>query len=83
MALNVTSGFVLNSVFWLTSPRPDEVRMVDEMMDDISVVCQSAGMPFQRYVVPSAAMLIDAFEEIEQAALQGLNRPARSSRLNC
>jgi hypothetical protein len=56
-----------NSVIWLTSPRSDEVSMVESMIDDVAAVCTSKSMPFQHYSVPSAALLLDAFAKIEQA----------------
>jgi hypothetical protein len=71
MALEIQSGLVFNSIFWLTSPRPDEVRMVETMMDDVSVICKARGIPFQRYVVPTADQLIRALTEIEDAAREG------------
>jgi hypothetical protein len=72
MAIDIESGLVFNSIFWLTSPRPDETNMVDSMIDDISVICVSKQIPFQKYVVPSGAMLIRALAEIEEAARRGL-----------
>ncbi|MGY4169905.1 hypothetical protein [Bradyrhizobium sp. USDA 4529] len=71
MALEVQSGLVFNSIFWLTSPQPDEVGMVQSMIDDVSVICQAKGIPFQSYVVPNGDQLIRALAEIEEAARQG------------
>ena len=68
MTLEIQSGLVFNSIFWLTSPRPDEVRMVESMMDDVSVICNAKGIPIQSYVVPTDDQLIRALAEIESAA---------------
>src|SRR3954468_14034372 len=72
MAFEVESGLVFNSIFWLTSPRPSEVNMVEGMMDDVSVICLAKNIPFQKYIVPSGADLIRALGEIEKAARQGM-----------
>ena len=71
MALEIQSGLVFNSIFWLTSPRPDEVHMVESMMDDVSVICKTKGIPFQSYVVPIGDQLIRSLAEIESAARDG------------
>ena len=71
MALEIQSGLVFNSIFWLTSPRPDEVHMVETMMDDVSVICKTKGIPFQSYVVPTGDQLIRSLAEIENAARDG------------
>jgi hypothetical protein len=68
MAFEVESGLVFNSIFWLTSPRPSEVNMVEAMMDDVSVICQAKGIPFHKYLVPSGDDMIRALAEIEDAA---------------
>jgi hypothetical protein len=52
-----------NSIFWLTSPRPDEVRMVETMTDDVSVICKARDVPFQSYVVPSGDQVIRSLAE--------------------
>lgn len=72
MAFEVESGLVFNSIFWLTSPRPSEVNMVEDMMDDVSVVCLAKKIPFKKYIVPSSADLIRALGEIEEAARRGM-----------
>jgi hypothetical protein len=71
MAIDIKSGLVFNSIFWLTAPRPDETRMVESMIDDVSAICASRQIPFQKYVVPSGVMLIRALGEIEDAARRG------------
>ena len=71
MALEIQSGLVFNSIFWLTSPRPDEVHVVESMMDDVSVICKTKGIPFQSYVVPTGDQLIRSLAEIESAARDG------------
>jgi hypothetical protein len=71
MAFDIESGLVFNSIFWLTSPRPNETRMVESMIDDVSGICASKQIPFQKYVVPSGAKLIAALVEIEDAARRG------------
>jgi hypothetical protein len=71
MALEIQSGLVFTSIFWLTSPRPDEVHMVETMMDDVSVICKTKGIPFQSYVVPTGDQLIRSLAEIESAARNG------------
>jgi hypothetical protein len=72
MAFEVESGLVFNSIFWLSSPRPDEVAMVEGMSDDVSTICLSKQVPFKSYVVPDGDALIGALAEIEAAAREGL-----------
>ncbi|WP_024520991.1 hypothetical protein [Bradyrhizobium sp. Tv2a-2] len=72
MAFELESGLIFNSIFWLTAPRPSELGMVEGMMDDVSVICQAKGIPFQKYVVPSGDDLIRELAEIEAAARNGL-----------
>jgi hypothetical protein len=68
MAFELESGLIFNSIFWLTAPRPSELGMVEGMMDDVSVICQAKGIPFQKYVVPSGDDLIRALAETETQA---------------
>ncbi len=75
MAIEIKSGTEMNSIFWLTSPRSNETVMVEMMMDDVSTICVSKNIPFQKYVVPSGAMLIDALGKIEEAAREGCRPP--------
>jgi hypothetical protein len=72
MAFEIESGLGFNSIFWLTSPRPNEVRMVEDMMDDVSLICLAKGIPFEKHIVPSGDGLIGALAEIENAARGGL-----------
>ncbi len=71
MALEIQSNLVFNSIFWLTSPRPDEVGMVESMMDDVSIICEAKGIPFQSYLVPTGDQLILALAQIEDASCEG------------
>jgi len=45
--------------------------MVESMIYDVSAICASKQIPFQKYVVPSGAKLIGALAEIENAARRG------------
>src|SRR5438105_2235595 len=65
------TGFTMNSVFWLTSPRSGEEGWIDCIIDDVSVACIAAGTRFKSYTVPNSAALLDALDRIEAAAHQG------------
>jgi hypothetical protein len=71
MAIEIEAGLTFNSVFWLTSPRPSETRVVDDIIQDVSIIAASKNIPFQSYVVPNGAALIGALAEIEDAARRG------------
>ena len=63
MAFDIESGVVFNLIVWQTSPKPNETRMVQFMIFDVSAICASNQSPFQQYVAPSGAMLIEALAE--------------------
>src|SRR5712664_3228634 len=69
--MKIDSGFVMNSVFWLSSARPGEQGWITRIIDDVSVACCSNGFPYQTYEAPAKAALLDALERIEAAAAQG------------
>lgn len=69
--MKIDSGFIMNSVFWLSSARPGEQGWITRIIDDVSVACCSNGFPYQTYEVPSKAALLDALDKIEAAAVQG------------
>jgi hypothetical protein len=58
----------VDAVIWLTSPRPDEVQDVEQMIDDAQTACLAANFHFQHYEVKSAADLLDAVGKIEAEA---------------
>jgi hypothetical protein len=61
----------VDAVIWLTSPRPDEVQDVEQMIDDAQTACLAANFHFQHYEVKSAADLLDALGKIEAEAKNG------------
>lgn len=69
--MQIETGCVMNSIFWLSSPRPDEVNMVEVMMDDVSTICVLHGIPFTKHIVQSRADLINVLDKIAEAARQG------------
>jgi hypothetical protein len=68
MAIEIEAKLVFNSIFWLTSPRPNEVRLVNDIIDDVALLSRSKNIPFQSYEVPNGTALIAALAEIERAA---------------
>jgi hypothetical protein len=72
MAIDIESGLVFNSIFWLTSPRPDETNMVDSMIDDYLGHLRFEKDPVSEIRRAERRMLIRALAEIEEATRGGL-----------
>ena len=68
---DLTMNVQVNAVIWLTSPRPDEVQDVEQMIDDAQVACETAKLQFLHYELKSAADLLDALRTIEAGAKNG------------
>ena len=69
--MEIPSGLTMNSLIWLTSPRPDDEGWTARIIEDVETICRANGVPFQVYTVPSRALLEDAFDKIADAARQG------------
>jgi hypothetical protein len=69
--MEIPSGLTMNSLIWLTSPRPDDEGWTARIIEDVDTICRANGVPFQVYTVPSRALLEDTFDKIADAARQG------------
>lgn len=71
MPLDITSGFSLNSLFWLTSLSPDQQGLTRRIVDDLSPFFQQIGLPFLFHSVKSAAELYKTLDVIADHARKG------------
>jgi hypothetical protein len=69
--MEIPSDLTMNSLIWLTSPRPDDEGWTARIIEDVETICRANGAPFQVYTVPSRALLEDAFDKVADAARQG------------
>ncbi len=69
--MNIDGDLRFDLLVWLTSPRPGEEGWTGRIYEDVESACMQVGLQMRRYEVPSKTMILEALDQIAEAARQG------------
>jgi hypothetical protein len=67
-----TSTAEINSLFWITSLRDDEVGVTRRVLEDLEPLCASRQLPFEQFAPATASDLLAALDAIAERATHGM-----------
>lgn len=70
--IQFTSIARINSLYWITFLRDEEVGVTRRVLDDLEPVCASQNLPFKHFVPTTASELIDVLDAIAGEARRGM-----------
>ncbi|OYU33741.1 hypothetical protein [Novosphingobium sp. PASSN1] len=62
----------INSLFWITSLRANEVGVTRRVLDDLEPLCESQHLPFEQFTPTTAPELLAALDAIAVQACHGM-----------
>jgi hypothetical protein len=69
--MEIDGGLRMDSLVWLSSPRPGEEGWTGRIHEDVESACTQVGLLMQTYAVPSKALFLDALDKIAEMARDG------------
>jgi hypothetical protein len=70
--MQFTSTAKINSLFWITSLRDDEVGVTRRVLEDLEPLCASRRLPFEQFAPATASDLLAALDAIAERATDGM-----------
>lgn len=70
--MQFTSIAKINSLYWITSLRDEEIGVTRRVLDDLQPLCASEQLPFKRFTPATASDLLGALDSIAAEAQQGM-----------
>lgn len=70
--MQFTSVAKINSLFWITSLRDNEVGVTRRVLDDLEPLCKSRHLPFEQFTPATASELLTALDAIAAQANHGM-----------
>lgn len=70
--MQFTSTAKINSLFWITSLRNDEVGVTRRVLEDLEPLCASRQLPFEQFAPATASDLLVTLDVIAERATHGM-----------
>jgi hypothetical protein len=69
--MEIDGGLRMDSLVWLSSPRPGEKGWTGRLHEDVESACAQVGLLMQTYAAPSKALFLDPLDKIAKMARDG------------